>query len=512
VVIRPIELPDRLAGAVWGHLVADAVGVPYEFRPASQIGEVRFGASGTHSQPPGTWSDDGALMLALLDSLTEAGFHVEDQGRRALAWADAGAYTPDGDGRFDIGGATSAALDRIRRGQPAATAGGTGERDLGNGSLMRILPIALTVGANIPDVELVRRAHAASAVTHGHPVAMTACALYVLVARGLLCGEDGRRSALESAFGRLREVHSTFDLPDRARLDASLDRIEGWTGRSGRGFVVDAFWSAWDAFAGARSYEETIVRAVGYGNDTDTTAAIAGGLAGIRWGVGGIPSAWLGAMRGQDVVDPLVDRLIESIGWSTSTGNPLRVAWIDVEENRDDPTIGQLGITFLPGKRDAAGRRRHWRTVRTDMEELKRQGASRMLLLIEDHELEALGDPGIERAYEEAGGKLVRYPIPDLSVPADPLDFRQKALWQLHQWMRLGFGAAIACRGGLGRSGLVTACMLVDWGFSADDAIAKVREARPGAIETREQELFVERYAADRGVGASRESLGQKAT
>ena len=63
------ELATRLAGAVWGHLVADAVGVPYEFRDASQIGKVSFGAVGTHGQPPGTWSDDGALMLALLDSL-----------------------------------------------------------------------------------------------------------------------------------------------------------------------------------------------------------------------------------------------------------------------------------------------------------------------------------------------------------------------------------------------------------------------------------------------------------
>src|SRR3954470_20302146 len=98
-------LPDRLAGAVWGHLIGDAVGVPYEFQPPPAI--VHFGATGTHDQPAGTWSDDGALMLALLDSLLSAGFDADDQGRRAVAWADEGAYTPDGDGRFDIGGATA---------------------------------------------------------------------------------------------------------------------------------------------------------------------------------------------------------------------------------------------------------------------------------------------------------------------------------------------------------------------------------------------------------------------
>jgi ADP-ribosyl-[dinitrogen reductase] hydrolase len=65
----PAALAPRLCGAVWGHLVGDAVGVPLEFRPAGEIGSVEFGATGTHGQPPGPWSDDGALMLALLDSL-----------------------------------------------------------------------------------------------------------------------------------------------------------------------------------------------------------------------------------------------------------------------------------------------------------------------------------------------------------------------------------------------------------------------------------------------------------
>ena len=75
------ELAERLAGAVWGHLVGDAVGVPYEFGPARPAASVVFGATGTHRQPPGTWSDDGALMLALLDSMLAVGFDIDDQGR-----------------------------------------------------------------------------------------------------------------------------------------------------------------------------------------------------------------------------------------------------------------------------------------------------------------------------------------------------------------------------------------------------------------------------------------------
>ena len=109
-MVKSELLVTRLAGAVWGHLIGDAVGVPYEFRSVGHIGEVRFGATGSHRQPAGTWSDDGALMLALLDSLLAVGFHPQDQAARALAWRDSGAYTPDGDGAFDIGTTTGRAL------------------------------------------------------------------------------------------------------------------------------------------------------------------------------------------------------------------------------------------------------------------------------------------------------------------------------------------------------------------------------------------------------------------
>jgi ADP-ribosylglycohydrolase len=138
-----IPLAARLAGAVWGHLVGDAVGVPYEFRSAREIGAVEFGAKGRYGQPPGTWSDDGPLMLALLDSLLTVGFDPEDQARRALDWYRRGTYTPDGDGYFDIGNATRQALDAFEGGAPAERAGSTSEQSGGNGSLMRILPLAL---------------------------------------------------------------------------------------------------------------------------------------------------------------------------------------------------------------------------------------------------------------------------------------------------------------------------------------------------------------------------------
>jgi ADP-ribosylglycohydrolase len=424
-----VTLATRLIGGVWGHLVGDAVGVPYEFRPAAEIaasGPVVFGAKGGPRRPPGTWSDDGALTLALLDSLTAdgVGFDVEDQGRRCVAWWREGAYTPDGL-MFDIGRTTMKALSAIKAGARAADAGPSGEFDCGNGSLMRILPIALT-GRARPWGELIDRARRASRVTHGHPRAQVACALYVLVAARLLRGERQRDPVLSNAADDIR-IECGGDVP----FMNALYHLMGWTERGGRGVVWDSFWSAWDAFAGADSYQATIERAVAYGNDTDTTAAIAGGLAGIYWGIDGIPGEWLAGMRGREVVTPLVDRLLAGEGWRTSTANPIRVQWVDLSSvpglrGAAAASGARLGMTFLPGKQRDGGPGMHWRDLGADAARLRGElGVDDLLVLVEDHELETLGVSGIADAVGERGIELLRFPIPDMGVPSDRGDGRR---------------------------------------------------------------------------------------
>ena len=488
---------DRLVGGVWGHLVGDAVGVPYEFRPGVAPGEVRFGARGSHGQPPGTWSDDGALMLALLDSLTAqgVGFDVEDQGRRSVAWKTRGAYTPDGDGRFDIGGTTRAALRAIESGVAAAEAGPVGIRDNGNGSLMRILPVALT-GGGLSDGELIDRARRASRVTHGHPRAQVACSVYVLVAARLLAGEQD----LARALGEAIDAHRSHDAEESEMVEA-LDHLLGWTERSGRGAVWDSFWSSWDAFAGAVSYRSTIERAVAYGNDTDTTAAIAGGLAGIYWGIAGIPGGWLAGMRGRAVVGPLVERLLVGEGWRTSRSDAIRVDWVDLSSV---PALrgvadagGRLGMTFLPGKHDASDTRSgpHWRDLRADASRLRGElGVDALLVLVEDQELEAAGVSDIADAMVGEGIELLRHPIVDMDVPADHGELRL-TLDDVLGRLRAGSTVVAACRGGLGRSGTIVACLLRDGGLDATAAVALTRESRHGTIETPAQEAFVAGWA-----------------
>lgn len=295
------ELIDRLAGGVWGHLVGDAMGVPYEFGPPVPMAEVRWGFQAAYRpQPPGTWSDDGGLMLSLLDSLVESGFDTVDQGRRALDWWLADGYKPGP--LFDIGLITREALERIRQGVAPEDAGGDGEHENGNGSLMRILPIALT-GHGLTDDELIDRAIRASSLTHRHPRSSVACAVYVIAAKQFIRGMTDTSEVLERAFSTVAAAVGGDELGE-------VGLIQSHSGRSGSGYVVDCFWTAWDAFAKSSSFKETIERSISYGDDTDTTACVAGGLAGIYWGRSGIPIEWLDGMRGAAIVEPLISKLL----------------------------------------------------------------------------------------------------------------------------------------------------------------------------------------------------------
>ena len=475
---------DRLSGAIWGHLIGDAVGVPYEFGPPVPAATVVFGKSGTHGRPPGTWSDDGAMTLALIDSLMTVGFDPVDQGIRYLAWSDDGAYTPEGEGRFDIGNATAVALGRIRGGIPAEEAGGD-ETTLGNGSLMRTLPIAL-VGHDLAPVDLVGWASRASAVTHASAVARMTCGFYTLIAVDLLRGRRDRSAALRDSTATLRSLVVGAER-------AALEQILAWPTRAGRGHVIDAFWSAWDAFEGADSYRDTIARAVAYGRDTDTTACIAGGLAGSYWGFDGIPHEWQSRLRDRLQVAAATDRLLAPHGWRTSSSHPLRLDTVDL---LDVPglaaTTGMVGMTFLPGKRRDGWMGPWWRDLDEDGDALRStHGVDALLILVEDHELESCGVPDIAlRLPRDHGVQVLRHPIVDMGIPTDPLAFRA-VLADLLARIEAGQTVAIACRGGLGRTGTAVACLLVMAGLAPDAAIDLTRRSRHGTIERNEQEAFV---------------------
>ncbi|MGC3961047.1 MAG: ADP-ribosylglycohydrolase family protein [Verrucomicrobiota bacterium] len=165
---------------------------------------------GTHHQPRGTWSDDGALILCTTDSLLNHEFNSNDMGERFVRWMKDGLWTANGD-VFDIGGATTSALLRIAKGVPADQAGGRSEESNGNGSLMRILPVALRFSHQPSDV-IASRLETASAITHGHQRSKMACVFFGFVVSRLQHGwkPNDAIKAARAEFIRLYETTAEF--------------------------------------------------------------------------------------------------------------------------------------------------------------------------------------------------------------------------------------------------------------------------------------------------------------
>jgi hypothetical protein len=151
-------------------------------------------------------------------------------------------------------------------------------------------------------------------------------------------------------------------------------------------------------------------------------------------------------------------------------------------------------MTFLPGKQADGVYGRHHRTLGTDVADLRSKWeVDDFVLLVEDHELERFGVPDIAAAFADAGIELRRFPIVDMSVPTDANAFR-RLIRDIVARLENGRNVVIACRGGLGRTGTVAACTLIAAGMAPGAATAVVRAARHGAIQTPEQEAYVEGY------------------
>lgn len=175
---------------------------------------------------------------------------------------------------------------------------------------------------------------------------------------------------------------------------------------------------------------------------------------------------------------------------------PLRVDWLDPASLRDERP-GRLGLTFLPGKHGPSFRypgRVYRRDVDEDLASLAADGVRVLLLLVEDHELARWGDPDLVGIAAVHGVTVERRPLADGTAPASAAEMR--SILETVQRARDEGDVAVACMGGVGRTGTVAACALVDAGWTAAEAIAEVRRVRhPTAVETAEQVAFVEAYA-----------------
>lgn len=312
----PLSKGERILGGLWGSLVGDALGVPVEFkdRAAVQADPVKgMRGFGTHWQPPGTWSDDSSLLLCSTESLLHHEFDTEDMGRRFARWSREEIWTPHGK-VFDIGVTTSNALARIAKGVRAEAAGSDGQFSNGNGSLMRMLPIALRF-ASAPAKQLADRIHRASAITHRHPRSQMACVLLTLVIRELLDGQSPPE-AFANGLSAFRS-HYELDAWWAAESDSFQFLLAGDLARRSEcemessGYVMHTLAASLWCLLTTASFQECVLKAVNLGGDADTTGCVAGGLAGAHYGLAVIPQSWRAVLARSDEIERLFNRFAE---------------------------------------------------------------------------------------------------------------------------------------------------------------------------------------------------------
>jgi len=309
---------EQIKGALWGLITADALGVPVEFKTRSELQQnpVRtMTGYGTYEQPAGTWSDDSSMMLCTAESLLE-GFDINLMAKLFLKWYKNAYWTPY-DEVFDVGNTTAKSLNNLQNGIPPEKSGLEGAHENGNGSLMRILPLAFTLGG-LSEKEKFSRIALASGITHRHIRSTIGCYIYIKYIELLV--ETGKPY---EAYSRMKFEVSDFlkaeniDKNERKAyyriLKHDIYNYEEYDIES-LGYVVYTLEAALWSFLNSSSYTETVLKAVNLGADTDTTAAVVGGIAGLFFGYSKIPPKWIDVLARKEDLSSFINKFAQKYG------------------------------------------------------------------------------------------------------------------------------------------------------------------------------------------------------
>ena len=287
------EQTDRALGVVVGMACGDALGAGYEFGPPlSPLQPIEMKGGGGFGWAPGEWTDDTSMAIPLLEALAR---NDDLERPEALQWL-LSRWRDWAGGAKDVGLQISQVLFSLEECSEAEalTAGrALHQREgqsAGNGSLMRTAPLALASLSTDGAARLLRIARRVSDLTHHESDAGDACVLWCLAIRhAILTG------SFDVAFG-LRALPAEAARSWQKRL-LKAEQSEPRNFRR-NGWVVQALQGAWSALVRATSFREAVEGAVRGGGDADTVAAIAGALAGARWGLSGIPLEWQAKIHG----------------------------------------------------------------------------------------------------------------------------------------------------------------------------------------------------------------------
>lgn len=362
---------DQIVGAVIGAACGDALGAPHEFHPPlADPSPLTMSGGGVFDWRKGQWTDDTEQSIVLLRELVAGRDLLEPAtldrvARKLVEWAM---------GATDIGSQTRAALTHIvptKATAEAVTAAAQAHLDLyptacGNGSLMRTAPVAIAYLND--EAAMIEAAHTVSRLTHPHADAMDACAIWCVAIRIAILENrlDIRDAITRAVTDPVRRALWNDRIDVAGEAEAVSDILYN-------GGAVGALQAAWRAVSVATNAEDAIESAVRSGDDADTVGAIAGALAGARWGVSALPARWRRFLNGWPYSTttpdlPMQYRQLLTFAYLAGTGGRALTGsgWPDVEDmggrsraltelaNADRVYIGAEGdIRHLPADVDA---------------------------------------------------------------------------------------------------------------------------------------------------------------
>ncbi|MEL3907805.1 MAG: ADP-ribosylglycohydrolase family protein [Treponemataceae bacterium] len=306
-------LRNAVFSCIYGGIVGDALGVPYEFLDRGTYEATTMVGYGTYDMPPGTWSDDSSTTICLILNLIEQG-DLKDLMNRFLLWYTKAAYTSRGI-TFDVGNTTRRAILRYKLGASPEFCGDPEEKNNGNGALMRIAPIAFILRNVKSFEERVATIKKYAEVTHRHPRSTLACIIFIEILLHLFQGEDleiALKKACTTCEENLKATEYKNEFAHYERLfsgeikNAKLETIKS------NGYVVYTLEAAlWSCF-NSRSFKDTLLTAVNLGRDTDTVAAVSGNIAGMLYcEKDKLPAEWINNIARKKAIDELLDKFYE---------------------------------------------------------------------------------------------------------------------------------------------------------------------------------------------------------
>jgi ADP-ribosyl-[dinitrogen reductase] hydrolase len=287
-------IEQKYIGSLIGLAIGDALGTTVEFLPRGTFAPINtLVGGGPFNLKLGQWTDDTSMALCLAESLIECnGFDANDQMTRYLKWWKDGYLSSTGK-CFDIGKTTKDALSRFEEsGNPYS--GSEDPRMAGNGSLMRLAPVALYFYPSIEDV--IHYAGESSRTTHAAPAAIECCQLLASVLVKAISGEE--KSVV------LNSSTLTFTKPKVKALAEGQYKTKTISQIQGSGYSVASLEAALWCFYNSTSFREAVLMAANLGDDSDTTAAITGQVAGAFYGIDNIPIHWQNLLyKGKEIKD-----------------------------------------------------------------------------------------------------------------------------------------------------------------------------------------------------------------